>query len=327
MKSFTAVLVLAATPLAASIWPDQAGQFKRTSSAPVRPADPPLFEEYGFDQAERAVYEGAGGKYTATAWRFEDPTGAFAAYQFLRPEGSGATELVSTGASLPGAGLIMAYGNYVLQWEGRTPDEAELRYFFEQLPRLDRSSLPALPDFFPSRGRIPNSERYLLGPVSLERFEPRIPPSAAAFRYGAEGQFGRFRLGSGEMPLTIFNYPTPQIARERQAEMQKLPGAFVKRAGPLVAVMFSPPDPDAAERLLATVRYSATVTWSESTAEKTELRRFGEFILSVFIFIGLLVLFALVSGFAVGSFRRLLSARFGRKSADEPLVMLDLGDK
>ena len=327
MKRLTAVATLAALPLAAAIWPEQAGTFKKASSQMIAPQDAGLFEEYGFSESEKAAYEDGNRKYTASAWRFNDPTGAFAAYQSLRPEGSETTELVSVGVKTPDGGLLMAYGNYVLGWEGWTPSEAELRYFFENLPRLDRSSLPSLPDFYPARGRIANSERYILGPVSLSRFEPRIPPSVAAFRFGAEGQYGRFRVGSDEMPMAIFSYPTPHIARERQAALEKLPGAFVKRAGPLVAVMFSPPDPDAAERLLATVRYSANVTWSESSAGKTELRRFGEFILSVFVFIGVLVLFAMVSGLAVGGFRRMLGGRFGKPAAEEPIVMLDLSEK
>ena len=39
----------------------------------------------------------------------------------------------------------------------------------------------------PADGLIPNSERYILGPVSLDRFEPRIPPSVAAFHLGSRG--------------------------------------------------------------------------------------------------------------------------------------------
>ena len=49
--------------------------------------------------------------------------------------------------------------------------------------------------------------------------------------------------------------PTPQIARQQTAEFQKISGAMVKRAGPMVAVILSPSNADAAEKLLSLIRY------------------------------------------------------------------------
>ena len=63
---------------------------------------------------------------------------------------------------------------------------------------------------------IANSPRYILGPVSLERYFPGVPPSIAAFSIGAEAQLGRYSTPKGEMAVAIFNYPNPSIARERQ---------------------------------------------------------------------------------------------------------------
>ena len=52
------------------------------------------------------------------------------------------------------------------------------------------------------------------------------------------------------MTLAIFNYPTHQMAMQQIAEFEKLPGAVVKRSGPMIAVVLAPPDPDFAEHLL-----------------------------------------------------------------------------
>ena len=106
------------------------------------------------------------------------------------------------------------------------------------------SGAPAGPDRISSRrnGLIPNSERYILGPVSLARFEPRIAPSLAAFHLGTEAQLGRYRTPKGDLTLAIFSYPTPNIARERQEEFPKVPGTIAKRSGPLVGVVVQPPD-------------------------------------------------------------------------------------
>ena len=112
------LLAIALAPAPAAIWPDQIPPFFRKSAEPqTAKGDPALWEEYGFDEAEQAIYEAGGKRYSTTAWRFQDPTGAMAAYQDLRPEGSAPSDMVVMGVSFPG-GFLMAYGNY-----GKTTDE------------------------------------------------------------------------------------------------------------------------------------------------------------------------------------------------------------
>ena len=104
------------------------------------------------------------------------------------------------------------------------------------------SSRPAARDRrLAAEGLIPNSERYILGPVSLQRFVPPIAPSVAAFHFGAEAQSGQYQTPKGKLTLAIFDYPTPNMARERYDEFAKIPGAVAKRAGSLVAVTVQPP--------------------------------------------------------------------------------------
>lgn len=320
------LLSLFLAPARGAIWPDQIPPFFRTSAAALTPeADPAVWEEYGFDQAERAVYEAGGKRYATAAWRFRDATGAMAAWQWLRPSDAAPAAIVSMGVAAKG-GLLMAYGNYVLQWEDRMPTEAELRFVFDRLPRLDQSPRPPFTDAFPSRGRVPNSERFITGPASLARFEPRVAPSLAAFHFGAEAQLGRFRIGGQDLTLLLLNYPTPNTARERQVEFQKVSGAMVKRAGPMVAVVLPPADPDAAEIVLGNVRYQASVTWNESASNRTDLQRFADFILNAFMFIGILILFSALSGAAVMGIRRWMD-RSGRDKAEGSMILLDLRDK
>jgi hypothetical protein len=110
---------------------------------------------------------------------------------------------------------------------------------------------------------VANSERCVTGPAEPAKFNSGIPPSTAGFHMGAEAQLARFRAAGGELGLAIFSYPTPQIARERLVDFQRISGAMAKRAGPLVAVILSPASPDDAERLLAKVRYEPAITWNE----------------------------------------------------------------
>ena len=70
---------------------------------------------------------------------------------------------------------------------------------------------------------------------------------------GAEAQFGQYQTPKGLLKLIIFDYPTPSMAREQAAVFQKIPGAVVKRTGPLVVATVNPPDPDAAHRALSRI--------------------------------------------------------------------------
>ncbi len=211
---------------------------------------------------EQAQYTSGQKRFTASAWQLRDSTGALALFDDRLPDNATPAKLSALSAKTPD-GAIFAYGNYVFQVAGAVPEQKDLELLFSQLPQLDNAPLPALASNLPQDGLIPDSERYILGPASLARFEPRIAPSLAAFHLGTEGQLGRYRTPKGDLTLVIFSYPTPNIARERQEAFQKLPGAVAKRSGPLVAVIVQPPDPDAAERVLAGVQYAGHLTLNE----------------------------------------------------------------
>jgi hypothetical protein len=124
--------------------------------------------------------------------------------------------------------------------------------------------------------------------------------------------------------LTIFNYPTHQIAMQQAASLGKIPGAEVKRSGPLVAVILFPPDPDAAERLLAQVRYRAEVTRDEYVPTLRDDP--GNLVVTAFVLTGLLLAFCVVSGLAVGGSRVFLR-RFRKGEEPEALTTLHLDQR
>ncbi len=299
------------------IWPDQFGAFQKVSSRPIRLTDPAVWEEYGFQQAEEAEYANASVKFRGRAYRMKDPTGAMAAFQWQRPAKAEVSKLGSLAVETP-EDAMLAFGNYLFHFLGYKPQVHELEALFDRLPRLDQSALPTLPGYLPSRDLIPNSERYVVGPESLAKFAPGIPPSLAAFHLGAEAQTGRFRAEKGEMNLAIFSYPTPHLARERAEAFRSLAGAMVKRAGPLVAVILSPRDADAAERLLSAVRYEATVSLSQYVPTRRDL--WWDLLINIALLTGLLLLFCTIAGLAVAGWRI-------RRRSGEPMIMLHLEDR
>src|SRR5438045_5050295 len=165
-------LITVLLPLLASaaILPETIGPYHRTSTSQPLLADRPVWDEYGLKGSESAAYENGEEKFTATAWRLQDPTGALAAFDWLRP-------------AEPKTGLLLVHGNYVLSFDGYKPPKEELDGVLGALANVDNSAQPVLPRYLPTEGLVPNSERYVTGPVSLQKFDPAIPPSVAGFRF------------------------------------------------------------------------------------------------------------------------------------------------
>ncbi len=305
-----------------AIFPDEIGPFKKGPPRTMSLPDRALYQEYGLDATEQAEYTSPDKRFTATTWRLRDSTGALALFESRRPPGAVPSNLAKLSVSTSD-GFIFAFGNYVFQFTGTGfPEAAELEQLYARLPRLEQSPLPALMGFLPADGLVPNSERYIVGPVSLERFEPRIGPTVAGFHLGSEAQIGKYKTKKGLLTLAIFEYPTPGLARERAEEFQKIPDALVKRTGSLVAVTVAPPDTDAAERVLAQVNYEANVTWNEKVPVEAA-KGMASLLLNIFILSGVLALLSVIVGIGFGGFR-IVARKMGRKEEFDAMIVLGL---
>ena len=319
MHSFLALLA-APCLLAASVLPESIGAAHRTGSSQPALPDRAVWVEYGLKDWETATYQAGKASFTVAAWQLADPTAALAAFDWQRPANSTPSKLAPLAAATRD-GLVFAQGQYVLAFAGHLPTADELTAVGKSLKNLDTSALPVLPGYLPAEDLVPNSERYITGPASLARFMPAISPSVAGFHFDAEAQLGVFHSSKGDMPLAIFDYPSPQIAMRKVSDFEQLPGAVVKRSGPLVAVLVDPADRDMAERLLSKVRWQAEITRNEHVA--TALDNPGLMLLSVFKLIGILLVFATLSGLLFGGFRVLMrSLRHGREP--EAMIVLHL---
>jgi hypothetical protein len=324
MSRSLAILLFFPALASAASWPDTLGTFHRVSDQAVAfESNNDIWDEYGFKEGEEAHYQDGDQKFTATSWRFVDPTGALGAFEWMRPEDAKPSALAKLAAETPTV-TILAHGNYVFRFVGYRPTTLMLDTLVLGLKEVDNSALPTLAGYLPSEGLVPNSERYIEGPAALEKFDPGISPSMAAFHLSAEALLGTFRTPSGDLKLAIFSYPTPQIARLQTAQFQRIAGAMVKRSGPMVAVILSPPDPDAAEKLLSRIRYQADVTLDERV--NTRRDNIGNLVINAFVLIGILLAFTVVGGLAFGSVRAFLR-RGGRGDAADAMIVLHLSDR
>ena len=317
MKYLLPVLLLPSFAFAA-ILPDTIGAYTRGAISKPAITDRAIWEENGLKSSETAPYKNGADHFTLTAWQLADTTGSLAAFDWQRPADATHSTAAKLAVETPDS-LLMVHGNYLFNFAGYKPSAEELSALTGSLRNLDVTVLPSLLGYLPSDGLVANSERYIVGPVGLQLFAPGIPPSVAAFHFGAEAQLGVFHGPKGDSPMLIFSYPTPQIAMKQIVEFQKLPGVVAKRAGPLVAAVVAPPDADYAEKLLSQVRYQAEITLDEYVPTRKD--NIGNLVVNAFILVGILIAFAVISGFALGGFR---AFRRRARHGHEPDEMITL---
>ena len=309
----------------AAIWPEQWWEFKRGNRATISPDDKLVWEEYGLQEAESASYTDGKINFAISGWRLRDSTSALAVAQWILTPSHRPADFEET-AWQSGRNYIWCLGNYVFRLEGDLPDEEKRHILYIQLPRLERAALPTLAQKLPAEGLIPGSARYVVGPVSLEKFEPRIAPSIAAFHVGAEAQLAHYQSSKGEFVLAVFNYPTPAIAKKQVEEFSKLDGVIAKRTGPLVALTVGSPDRDAQERVLAKVNYQASVSWNEPVNAAPE-PNMGDVMLGAFKLVGFLALLTFVGGFLIFGVKAVGQRWFGWTKDEDAMLTLHIEDR
>lgn len=259
---------------------------KTTEPGTADAGDAQVLVENGFRDFASGTYKSNVNTVTIRAMRFGDASGAYAAYTFYRIPGMAPEDIGNGGA---------ANGDRVLFWNGVTVVDAKfdhltamsaaaLRELAERVPKMGGAAgvPPALPGFLPRTDLEPTHTRYSLGPQGYTRSGGVLPAALVDFSKSPEVLSGGFNLRSGEGTLTIIEYPTPQIAAERERaiaaylkagnqpqqpftaalESSNAQALATRRSGLLVAITSGGFDAADAHKLLDKVNYEASVTWN-----------------------------------------------------------------
>lgn len=306
----------------AAILPDTIGDWKKGPAVPAAVPDQKVWHEYGLQDSETAPYSAGNRKYEISAYRFSDATGAYAAFDAVRP--ADAKPIAVTGLGAADANEeVVTVGNYLFVFNGYEPKPEELNHIVGTAPRYDQSPRPDLSKYLPA-GAIPNSQRYIIGPDSLAKFAPAISPSTAAFHFNAEGELADYGKPGKETTVAVFSYPTMEMARDRLAHFEAIPKAVVKRTGPLIAVALNPSSADEAERLLSQVKFQAQITVPEHVPTLKDNP--ANLFLNIFILCLVLAGFCIVSGLLVGGLR-ILFRRAGASGEGDSMISLHLSGR
>lgn len=315
-------LPVIATAAVAAILPDTIGDWKKGPAAPAVVPDAKIWHEYGLQDSENTEYTAGARSFGVSAYRFADGTGAYAAFDAIRP--ADATPVSVTGLGAADAKQeVVAVGNYLFVFNGYRPTPEELNHIVGTVPKYEQSPRPDLSKYLPA-GAVPDSERYITGPDSLAKFAPAISPSTAAFHFNAEGELAKYGKPGKETTVAVFSYPTMEMARDRLAHFQAIPNAVVKRTGPLIAVALDPVTADEAERLLSQVKYQAQITVPEHVPTLKDNP--ANLFLNIFILCLVLAGFCVLSGLVVGGIR-ILFRRAGASGDGDSMISLHLSGR
>lgn len=296
----------------AEILPERLGDFDRTSldAAPV--ADSALFSEFDYEAGELGVFQTKDGREAKiTAYRFYDDTGAYAAFLWGLTEGGVEDTYGERAWSSPGR-VWIHFGNYVVEILGDKPEDDHLEQMMGQyFPNVRLSVDPPVTNYLPAEDMTIGSKRYILGPTSLSRLAPEVPPSVAAFHFGTEAVLATYGTGEQKERLALFSYPTPQMAREQIEMFRTLPNVVAKRDVSMIAAILAPADPDAAQVLLSKIHYRGEITTNYQEPGRHD--NMGTLLLDIVISCFILAGLCIVGGVLVAG-TRILAAKVAPNS-------------
>ncbi|MGH9583353.1 MAG: DUF6599 family protein [Bryobacteraceae bacterium] len=283
-------------------------------------SDAALWREYGL-AGSQSLKSGAD---QVTAYRMNDPTGAIAAWEWLRTAKGHPCGLGSFCTAEPGR-TVVAQENYVLAFSGPAPNPAQFETLFATLPDRRDTALPSILSFLPTRGLVPDSARYVLGPVSYQAFAPELSRVNPGFNQEVEAQAAEYRIGKSRQPvrLVLFYYPAPGMARQHMPAFQRLPGTYVKRSVVLLGVVSGAATRQQAETLLSRVKYKAQIVM-DAVPAPSPIKPLYSFLLNVVCLSALLIALCIAAGLMYAGMR-LYRRHFGTLDADEAMITLHLG--
>jgi hypothetical protein len=314
-----------------------------TALDPFVGPDAPAFREYIVKSVEQRAYAQGVQTASVTLYRFRDPSSAYGGYTFLRNDALSDADLGSFASASHDRALIVV-GEMLLDVSAPAkavrPSDADLKQLAAVLDKkADHTPYPFVGEHLPEKGRVRDSERYVIGPLSLAHFVPLGTDDWMGFDHSAETILATYQVAGKNETLLITSYPTQQVAAAKFAGMLRrfvfdppggvTPGQnvlFGKRVSSFVAVVVGAPSRLAANKILDQVGYESNVTWDEPKQTLTE-PSINNMIVEAFVGTGAIMLFAVAAGIGFGGIRILVKLFLPNKVFDreKQIEILQLG--
>jgi hypothetical protein len=350
------ILCLTVTPhpaAAQGVLPNSFGGWNASANSTFVPAngldsllgpDTPAFREYVVKTVEQRSYTQGTQTASVTIYRLRDPSSAYGAYTFLRNDTLSPIDLGSYASASHERAMIVV-GEMLLDVtvpeKQARPADADLKQLADMLDeKADHTSYPFIGEHLPEKGRVRNSERYVIGPLGLAHFVPLGTDDWMGYDNSAESILAHYMVNGKDETLIVSSYPTQQVAAAKFAKMLRRftfdpPGEdapigpnvlFGKRVSSFIAVVAGAPSRQAANKVLDQVGYESNVTWDEPKQTLTE-PSINNMIVEAFLGTGAIMCFAVAAGIGFGGIRLLVKIFLPNKIFDreKQIEILQLG--
>lgn len=309
-----------------------AGWQKHDVMVEVKPD--PVFKEYGYHDTEQTTFTREGRMIHVNAWRFNDGTGAFGAFTFMR-EPAMVTEKLCDQAASAREHIIFRCADIVVdaRWDQITAmTMAELRTLAEALPAIKGPNAAGPP--VPPSLQGADDLKFALGPLAYAHFAQQpnwgeLVPPASAIDFARSGEVILAPAEGGRAIVTVVRYPTPAIAIQEVAKLdawakqapadaaERNINSLTKRSGPIVAAVRGTLGTDEAKAALDPIYYEANVSWNEQTGLEKH-NNIGGLVYAAIMLAIIIFGFAIIGGVFFGGFRILLRKLFPGRFVDRP---------
>ena len=321
-----------------------------TGLDPLVGPDTRAFREYVVKSVEQRSYaQGAPGSSAAsiTLYRLRDPSSAYGAYTYLQNDSLSAVDLGSYASASQERALIVV-GEMLLDVsvppKQARPLDADLKQLADTLDKkADHTPYPIIGEHLPEKGRVRNSERYVIGPLGLAHFVPLGTDDWVGYDNSAETILAHYNVAGKDETLIVTSYPTQQVAAKKFAGMLRRftfdpPGdapvgqnvLFGKRVSSYIAIVAGAPSRKAANKVLDQVGYESNVTWDEPKQSYTE-PSINNMIVEAFLGTGAIMVFAVAAGIGFGGIRILVKIFLPNRIFDREkqieILQLGIGSK
>ena len=358
---FLATLVLAALPASAQgILPGSFGGWSGNVQAGLAPPvlssgdsvaangaalQEAARREYGFVSGENADYKRGSDEMQVNLYKMKDPSGAYGLYSYLRASDMPHANFTEHSSMSREHALVLT-GNIVVEVAAKDlpKNGAALKALVAAVvPHAESGLLPTIGARMPTKGFVDRTDKYVLGPSTLNEFFPLADGDWLGFSQGAEAETAKYRVNGHELNLVIADFPTPQTAAKKVAELQKkfnineskgvndsngdgrAKPLYARRAMTLVAIVSGAATKKEADAILDQLESGTEITWNEPTFQFKE-PGIGVMIVGAITGTGVICLFAIIAGLAFGGVR-LVVKRATNRVFDRPdqVQVLQLG--
>jgi hypothetical protein len=293
--------------------------------------DPAIEQEYGVKSLTARTYQLGSHKAEAIIEETPDASSAYGLLTFyqnemMSPDRSMGLTVLGPREALLARGSVFIRVARPDEYPLSDSDFHALLIFIGGMRSASATSV-GLPAPLPSGGRVPCSEKYLLGLDAVRRVLPSFPAQLIGFSQGAEVQAATYLTGPGTSPrvqLLLISYPTPQIARERFGSIESSlrlnqdrgsESSYGTRHGALILVVLNSPSRAIANRLFNELKVSEQVSWDQRyPGQEPVVVQMARLVLGNMMLVLILVIFAVVGGVLVFVFKRLTAKWFPEAS-------------